>query len=552
MLFLIYSTVVFADDNDSIIINNLVNGDKIKITLLRPCVVIKKEVEKENKNISDISNNQENNISESNASESSEMTNAIKEMVDNDKGGVKNKSNEGMENFLDTLGEEKNKNIEKLENPKKTITKMILQDYFNIDSTVKNDKANNERLKLDKILNSMYEKIISNLDITNLYISNYNKNSCHDMTEFFEKINDSSDISEYIFSDDFIDNDFVVSTELEKINETEIKMQLFLWDVLDEKFLGGKYYILQLDKNNNSYRISNMISDFIFKATTGEKEGLFDSKIMYVSETGSPLKREKQIVIMNFDGSKNTKITKSKNLKLIPIFSKYNPNEIFYMEYLPEGPFIVRHDLTDNSATKILTKDQVMTSAANFNPNGENQLILAGTSGKSTNLFLFDFKERKNKQITTGNSINTAPSFSPDGKKIVYVSDKSGSRKLYMKNLENNKEELLTKESGVYDKPSWSPDGKLIAFIKLKGQQFQLGIMNYRGEAERILTSSYLIEGVKWSPNSRYLIYTKQKGAYGADSIPRIYIKDILTGNEYRLQTPIQEGASDPDWVMNK
>ncbi len=255
---------------------------------------------------------------------------------------------------------------------------------------------------------------------------------------------------------------------------------------------------------------------------------------------------------MNFDGSKNIKITKSKNLKLIPIFSKYNPNEIFYMEYLPEGPFIVKYNLANNSFTKILTKNQTMTSAANFNPDNKNQLILAGTSGKSTNLFLFDFKEKKNKQITKGNSINTAPSFSPDGKKIVYVSDKSGVRKLYIKDLENNKEELLTKEAGVYDKPSWSPDGKLIAFVKIKGQRFELGIMNYRGEAERILTSSYLIEGVKWSPNSRYLIYTKQKGAYGTNSIPRIYIKDILTGNEYRIQTPPQEGASDPDWIMNK
>lgn len=538
-LFFTYSITVFADDDNFLLIDNILGSDKIKITLLKPCVVVKEEIKNENNDSSTVAEKQSLNN------------------VDNIKERIDNKKNNTIESFLDDLNDKDNDNIENKEekdkNNKKNIVKLVWQDYFDVDPATKIDKVNSDKEKFNKIIDNIYKKIMDNLEIINLYNIDYRSNSCRDMNEFFKNTQDRNNINDYIFSDNFIDSDFIVSAEIEKLNETEVKIQILIWDILDEKFLDGKYYILHLDnKNNNSYRISNMISDFIFKITTGEKEGLFDSKIMYISETGSPLKREKQVAIMNFDGSKNVKITKSKNLKLIPIFSKYNPNEIFYMEYLPEGPFIVKYNLADNSFTKILTKNQTMTSAANFNPDNKNQLILAGTSGKSTNLFLFDFKEKKNKQITKGNSINTAPSFSPDGKKIVYVSDKSGVRKLYIKDLENNKEELLTKEAGVYDKPSWSPDGKLIAFVKIKGQQFELGIMNYRGEAERILTSSYLIEGVKWSPNSRYLIYTKQKGAYGTNSIPRIYIKDILTGNEYRIQTPPQEGASDPDWVMNK
>ncbi len=536
LLFFTYSITVFADDDNFLLIDNIFGFDKIKITLLKPCVVVKKEIKNKNNDNSAIA-------------EKKSLNN-----IDNIKERIYKKKDNAIENFLNNLNNKDSENKkENYNNNKKNTVKLLWQDYFDVDPSTKIDKVNSDKEKFNKTIDNIYKKIINNLEIANFYNIDYKSNSCQDMNEFFKNTQDQNNINDYIFSDNFIGSDFIVSAEIEKLNETKIKIQILIWDILDEKFLDGKYYILHLDnKNNNSYRISNMISDFIFKLTTGEKEGLFDSKIMYISETGSPLKREKQVAIMNFDGSKNIKITKSKNLKLIPIFSKYNPNEIFYMEYLPEGPFIVKYNLANNSFTKILTKNQTMTSAANFNPDNKNQLILAGTSGKSTNLFLFDFKEKKNKQITKGNSINTAPSFSPDGKKIVYVSDKSGVRKLYIKDLENNKEELLTKEAGVYDKPSWSPDGKLIAFVKIKGQRFELGIMNYRGEAERILTSSYLIEGVKWSPNSRYLIYTKQKGAYGTNSIPRIYIKDILTGNEYRIQTPPQEGASDPDWIMNK
>ena len=66
---------------------------------------------------------------------------------------------------------------------------------------------------------------------------------------------------------------------------------------------------------------------------------------------------------------------------------------------------------------------------------------------------------------------------------------------------------------------------------------------------ERNIMNAYLVEGIKWSPNGRYLIYSKQKGPYGKDSIPGLYTMDILTGLEYKLQTPANQGATDPDWI---
>ena len=109
--------------------------------------------------------------------------------------------------------------------------------------------------------------------------------------------------------------------------------------------------------------------------------------------------------------------------------------------------------------------------------------------------------------------------------------------------------ERISKGRGVYDKPSWSPDGKLISFVKLQGGEFYIGLMTPDGENERLIMNAYLVEGIKWSPNGRYLIYSKQKGPFGKDSIPGIYTIDILTGLEYKLNTPENQGASDPDWV---
>jgi len=152
-------------------------------------------------------------------------------------------------------------------------------------------------------------------------------------------------------------------------------------------------------------------------------------------------------------------------------------------------------------------------------------------------------------RLTNQRSIDTTPSYSPDGEQIVFCSDRNGSQKLYIMDADGSNSKKLTKTRGQYSKPAWSPDGKLIAFVKIDQGQFSIGVINPDGENERMLVTSYMVEGVRWSPNGRYLIYSKQRGPYGNASIPYVYILDILTGYEHRLPTPLKEGATDPDWV---
>jgi TolB protein len=115
-------------------------------------------------------------------------------------------------------------------------------------------------------------------------------------------------------------------------------------------------------------------------------------------------------------------------------------------------------------------------------------------------------------------------------------------------NLETLSQNKISNGEGSYSKPMWSPDGKLIAFTKQKNNTFFVGVMNSKGMGEKLLTSAYLVEGARWSPSGRYLIYSKKRAPYGKDSIPRIFIMDIITGHEHEIPTPKDEGATDPDW----
>jgi TolB protein len=317
--------------------------------------------------------------------------------------------------------------------------------------------------------------------------------------------------------------------------------------MLDRRIIGAQYYIINI---NSLSKISNLISDFIYIHTTTETKGIFDSKIAYVSETGKITERKKIVRIMDFNGDNNEKITDGNGIIIIPTFSKINKDEIFYLEYKNRKANFYKENIKTKQKNIIKINDGIIF-APNFNPQDNHQMILSIANEKGTNLFLLDMSIGKYSKITNNKFINTSPTFSPDGNQIVYVSDKTGNKQLHIHDIDTKESKQISKNKGMYDKPSWSPDGKLIAFVKTEKGKFKLGLMTPDGENERFITEAFLIEGLKWSPNSRYIIFSKQKSPYGSGSIPSLYMIDILTNREVLINTPENEGAVDPDWVSN-
>lgn len=364
-----------------------------------------------------------------------------------------------------------------------------------------------------------YESVknISNSELINLVISKYSKSSV----------------------------DAVLSGYFEVNSEGKLELRVRLWDILDQRELFAKFYVIN---ENNWKRVGDIISDNIYEFLTGEISGHFDSKIMFISETGKVKDRQKVVTMVDFDGSNIRYVTNGKNMVLTPIFSRFDKNEIIYLEYKDKKPHLYKLNLSNNELMTIGNVAE-MTYAPNFHPDGQNEIVFSATNDGLSNIYKLNFDTRKISQLTFDKAISTVPSFSPDGEKIVYVSDKTGVRKIYIMDKNGNNTEMISKSRGTYDKPSWSPDGKLISFVKLEKGEFSIGLMTPRGDSERSIMSAYLVEGIKWSPNGRYLIYSKQKGPFGKDSIPGIYTIDILTGIEYRIPTPENQGATDPDWI---
>ncbi len=318
-----------------------------------------------------------------------------------------------------------------------------------------------------------------------------------------------------------------------------LRVEFRLWDVYGETQVDGMAYTTT---PQNWRRISHIIADSIFKRLTGE-EGYFDTRVVYIAESGPFNNRVKRLAIMDQDGANHRFLTDGSYMVLTPRFSP-SAQEITYLAYVNNKPRVYLYNI-DTGRQEVLGDFPGMSFAPRFSPDG-NSVAMSLASGGNTNIYVMDLRTRQMKQITSDPSIETAASFSPDGRRIAFESDRSGKQQIYTMNADGSNQQRITFGDGRYANPVWSPRGDLIAFTKMLGGKFYIGVIKPDGSGERLLVTSFHVEGPSWAPNGRYLIYFKELPSGGGGRSAKAFMIDLTGYNERQLQTP--GDASDPAW----
>jgi TolB protein len=125
-------------------------------------------------------------------------------------------------------------------------------------------------------------------------------------------------------------------------------------------------------------------------------------------------------------------------------------------------------------------------------------------------------RNRKLQRLTRHFNIDTSPTWSPDGKKIAFTSDRSGtgSPQIYIMDAEKGDKGKVTRisfGSSYNDNPAWSPDGDKIAYTSRQGRKFQISVYDLNTHKSQIVTSSLgSSEQPSWSPDGRFLVFRKR------------------------------------------
>ncbi|MGB0749179.1 MAG: Tol-Pal system beta propeller repeat protein TolB [Magnetospiraceae bacterium] len=330
----------------------------------------------------------------------------------------------------------------------------------------------------------------------------------------------------------------LVQGKAEFVEDGRIKVEFRLWDSFSEQqMIALAYHTVP----ENWRRIAHIISDAIYKRLTGE-DGYFDTRIVYIAESGPANARIKRLAIMDQDGANHRFLTDGSALVLTPRFSP-TLQEITYMSYYQNTPRVYVFNI-DSGRQELLGDFPGMTFAPRFSPDG-NGVIMSMAQGGNTEIFTMDLRTRRVRQLTRHPAIDTSPSFSPDGRAVVFNSDRGGSQQLYVMDSGGGNVRRISFGDGRYATPVWSPRGDYIAFTKISGGRFYIGVMRPDGSGERLLTQGYLVEGPTWAPNGRVLMFFKEFPlTNGVTS--RVYSIDLTGYNEREVKTPV--GASDPAW----
>ena len=316
----------------------------------------------------------------------------------------------------------------------------------------------------------------------------------------------------------------------------QISSSVRVWDTQQAAQVVGKSYNTDA---SSSRRVAHIIADAIYESLAGGS-GYFDTRVIYVAESGPKANRVRRLAIMDQDGANVQYLTDGSTMALTPRFAP-NGDMVTYMNFADGNPQVYLLQLSTGRQQR-LADVGAMAFAPRFSPDG-NTVAFSVEQAGSTNIYTTSINGGQPLQLTSGAAIDTGPSYSPDGSRLVFESDRGGSPQIYMMGAGGGTPQRISFGQGSYSTPVWSPSGDLIAFTRQSGGQFNIGIMNADGSGERMLYTSFHAEGPTWAPNGRVIMFFQDPG--GNDG-PKLMSVDIWGRN--LLTIPTESYASDPAW----
>lgn len=266
------------------------------------------------------------------------------------------------------------------------------------------------------------------------------------------------------------------------------------------------------------------LSDTVFKSLFG-KDGIATSHILYTVKHQTKGEHYiSEVWEADYDGANAHAITQENALCVTPVYLPPAPGFIashfMYVSYKNGQPKVFLKPLKGGTSKRLSTLkgNQLMPVVSRQ----RDQVALISDISGNPDLFLLSFSPEtgtlgKPRQIFAApHATQGSPTFSPDGSRIAFVSNKDSVPKIYVmdvpsanvKNIRDIKTTLINKQSRECTAPSWSPDGTKIAYTAMTSGTRQIWIYDFTTRQERQLTQGAgHKENPSWGPDSLHLTF---------------------------------------------
>ncbi|MDD3845709.1 MAG: hypothetical protein PHC90_05040 [Syntrophorhabdaceae bacterium] len=294
--------------------------------------------------------------------------------------------------------------------------------------------------------------------------------------------------------------DLVCKARLQ-VKDGDLTLEAFVYDTLDGSMMLAKRYRA---KESEWRRVTHRLADDIIFAVTGEK-GIMSSRILFTAGR----RNLKEVYLSDFDGQNVTRLTNYRSITLSPSLSP-NGKYLAYTSYREGRPNLYISDFDKKNQIFVDRSEGMKIGTAWLN---NSTLVYSHTSGRTSTIYTYDVGTRSKKVLLQRDGILTSPTVSPDGSRLIFVSDMFGTPQIFSKALPAGEAKRLTYYGNYNSAPSFSPKGDLVAFVAKVSGGFEVCTMNPDGSNQRVLTNDGTVnDSPQFSPCGRYIIYTSLKG----------------------------------------
>lgn len=301
-----------------------------------------------------------------------------------------------------------------------------------------------------------------------------------------------------------LDVDYLAFGNLQ-VNATATVVEAYLYDVKTQEQVLGKRYTI--GDSTLIRQVAHQFADqVVLQLSAGASQGVATTQIAFASQREGA----KEIYVMDYDGANARRLTLSGGINKFPEWSPDNQRLAFVG--LLEGSTrwqLWIQGLEGGRSTIAVPSSYV--SSPSFSPDGQRVAFSARTpESLDSDIFVSSPDGSGMRNLTRARGIDTAPTWSPTGTQIAFISDRSGGPQVWVMDADGSNVQRLVTEGGHCDSPSWSPDGRFILYSWQAPRQWKHDIYVVEVATGRIfqLTSGLgSNESPHWSPDGRHIAF---------------------------------------------